>query len=77
MSTDYTTPSRSTRQPPPQPDHPRPGCRQPWERVEDLLRSYALNGLTRAEQEARAGVLDRMGAFNASERSLLGETGLL
>ena len=62
MSTDNPTPALDSRL---------------WERIEGILRSYALNGLTRAEQEARVGVLDRMGAFSASERTLLSSAALL
>jgi len=42
-----------------------------------VLRAYGLFNLTRAEQRARAGVLHRMGAFGASERTVLIAAGLL
>jgi hypothetical protein len=45
--------------------------------AEAVLRAYGLADLTRAEQRARAGVLDRMGAFAPSERAELIAAGLL
>jgi hypothetical protein len=43
----------------------------------DVLRTYGLLGFTRAEQRARVGVLDRMGAFSYTERAVLMAAGFL
>ena len=42
-----------------------------------VLRAYGLFNLTRADPRARAGVLHRMGAFAAFERTVLIAAGLL
>ena len=42
-----------------------------------VLRAYGLHDLASAEQRARAGVLDRMGAFASTERAALIAAGLL
>lgn len=46
-------------------------------RLETILRSYGIAHPTLAEQKAYARVLDRMGAFAASERAALAEAGFL
>jgi hypothetical protein len=45
--------------------------------VEAILRAYGVDAPTVAERRARVGVLDRMGAFAASERTVLVAAGLL
>lgn len=47
------------------------------EQAEGIIRIYGLTGLTRAEQEARCAVLDRMGTFAEWERVVLIAVGLL
>jgi hypothetical protein len=42
-----------------------------------ILVAYGVDCATEAETRARVGVLDRMGAFAWSERSILKQAGLL
>jgi hypothetical protein len=42
-----------------------------WDEGRSLLRAYGLMGLPSAEAKARAGVLDRMGAFAPGEYDTL------
>jgi hypothetical protein len=45
--------------------------------AEAILRAHGLDHLTRREQRARAGMLDRMGAFASAERIVLTRAGIL
>ena len=45
--------------------------------VETILRAYGIDHPTQAERRAYAAVLDRMGAFAATERDTLCTAGIL